>query len=312
MHRKKVPALKKLKFVSASQLQNTSVRKHFKVTAASHHLVLGRRTQIMGIVNVTPDSFSQDGCLGKSRAAHITALSLARKHIREGADILDIGGESTRPGAQRISVKEEIGRVIPTIAALSKKFKIPISIDTYKPMVAKAALDAGASIVNNIMGTKPELSLLKMVRDYNAAIVLMHIKGTPKTMQKAIHYSNLTGEIIGSLRKSIEKCLEIGIKSDRIIVDPGIGFGKTVGNNLEILNRLGDFKVLKCPLLIGTSRKSFIGNILDKDVHHRLMGTAATVCAGIIRGAHIVRVHDCKAIKDVVTMTDAIINEHQN
>ncbi len=263
----------------------------------------------MGIVNVTPDSFSQDGCLRKPRKSHTAALSLAQKHIREGADIIDIGGESTRPGAARVSAKEEISRTIPIIEALAKKIRIPISIDTYKPMVAKAALDAGASIINNIMGSKPDPGLLKMVKNYNATIVLMHIQGSPQTMQRRVFYRDLIGEIIGSLQKSIEKCLEIGLKSDRIIIDPGIGFGKTVDHNLEILNRLGDFKTLRHPLLVGTSRKSFIGKVLDKDIGHRLIGTAATVCASILRGAHIVRVHDVKAIKDTVTMVDAITNE---
>jgi dihydropteroate synthase len=148
-----------------------------------------------------------------------------------------------------------------------------------------------------------------MVKSYNAAIVLMHIQGTPATMQKNIRYKHLIPEIIASLRKSIEKCLEIGIKSDKIIIDPGIGFGKTVEHNLKILNRLGDFRTLKRPLLIGTSRKSFIGKVLNKEVHQRLTGTAATVCVSIVGGAHIVRVHDVKAIKETVTMTDAIINQ---
>lgn len=160
------------------------------------------------------------------------------------------------------------------------------------------------------MGTNPDLSLLRMIKNYNAAIVLMHIRKTPRTMQKNIYYRDVTAEIISSLQKSIEKCLEIGIKSDRIIVDPGIGFGKTVEHNLEILNRLGDFKRLRRPLLVGTSRKSFIGKVLNRNVRHRLIGTAASVCASILKGAHIVRVHDVKAIKETVIMTDAIINEH--
>jgi len=265
----------------------------------------------MGIINVTPDSFSRDGCLKKSQGTR-HALLLARKHIKDGADIIDIGGESTRPGAHYIPVDEEIKRVIPVIEALAKKTDIPISVDTYKQPVSKAALDAGATIINNIMGTKPKTSLLKMVKNYNAAIVLMHIQGIPKTMQKSIRYKNLIGEIIGSLQKSIEKCLEIGIKSDKIILDPGIGFGKTVEHNLEILNRLGDFKILEKPLLIGTSRKSFIGKILNREVGNRLIGTAATVCTSIVNGAHIIRVHDVKSIKETVTMTDAIINQNYN
>ena len=309
--RKKTLIFRKLKTVGRLS-SNIPKRKHFTVIASSYRLSLGQHTRVMGIVNTTPDSFSQDGCMRKSDGTRSTALALARKHIREGADIIDIGGESTRPGAKRVSVKEEINRVLPAITSLVKKIKIPISIDTYKPPVAKAALDAGASIVNNIMGTKPDLDLLKMIKKYNAAIILMHIRGTPRMMQKNIHYRDLTAEIVSSLKKSIEKCLEIGIKSDRIIIDPGIGFGKTVEHNLEILNRLGDFKRLRRPLLVGTSRKSFIGKVLNKDVRHRLIGTAASVCASILKGAHIVRVHDVKAIKEVVTMTDAIINEHYN
>jgi len=290
---------------------NIPSRKQYTIIARSHNLSLGGRTQIMGIVNATPDSFSQDGCLNKSPGFRASLL-LAQKHIRGGADMIDIGGESTRPGALRITAKEEIGRVIPTIQTLAKKTAVPISIDTYKPLVAKAALDAGASIVNNIMGTNLDECLLKMIKKYDAAVVLMHICGTPQTMQRSIHYNDLIGEIILSLRKSIEKCLEIGIKSDKIICDPGIGFGKTVEHNLEILNRLGDFQTLKRPLLIGPSRKSFIGKVLGREVGNRLMGTAATVTTGIVHGAHIIRVHDVKAMKETVAMTDAIMNEHYN
>jgi len=264
----------------------------------------------MGIVNVTPDSFSNDGCWRSDNKR--SAYLLARKHIRDGADVIDIGGESTRPGADKVPVKEEMDRVIPLVELLIKKTKIPISVDTYKPMVAKAALDAGANIINNIMGTNPEISLLKMVKRYDAVIVLMHIKGTPKHMQKNIQYRNLIEEITNTLQKSIEKCLEIGIKSDKIIVDPGIGFGKTVEHNLEILNRLGDLRVLNQPLLIGSSRKSFIGKVLKKEVGQRLVGTMATVSAAILNGVHIVRVHDVKAIQDTVFMSDAIVNEHYN
>ena len=264
----------------------------------------------MGIVNITPDSFSQDGCITRHKDFTKQAVLLAQKLIRQGTDILDLGGESTRPGARKLSVNEEIKRIIPSITALAKKTKVPISVDTYKSAVAKHALDAGASIINNIKGTHAEKSLLKMVKRYNAGIVLMHISGNPRTMQESISYKNVVTEIIDSLRNSIEICLEIGIKSDKIIVDPGIGFGKTFENNLEILNRLDEFKKLKFPILIGTSRKSFIGSVLDKGVRGRIMGTAVTVCAGILNGAHIVRVHDVKEMKDVVKMTDAILNQH--
>ncbi len=286
-------------------------RKHFTIIARSHRLSFDGVTRIMGVVNVTPDSFSRDGCLSRTGGPKY-ALSLALKHIRDGADIIDIGGESSRPGALRITAKEEISRVIPTIKALVKKTTVPISIDTYKPLVAKAALDVGASIVNNIMGTNPNNNLLKMIKKYDAAVVLMHMSGTPQTMQKNIHYHDLIGEIINALGKSIEKCLEIGIKSDKIILDPGIGFGKTVEHNLEILNRLDDFGVLERPLLIGTSRKSFIGKVLDREVGNRLMGTAATVTTSIVHGAHIVRVHDVKRMKETASMTDAILNAPNN
>jgi len=286
-------------------------RKHFTITARSHRLSLDGVTRIMGVVNITPDSFSRDGCLSRSGGSR-RALLLAQKHIRDGADIIDMGGESSRPGALRITAKEEIHRVIPTIQALVKKITVPISIDTYKPLVAKAALDAGASIVNNIMGTNPNDNLLKMIKKYDAAVVLMHMCGTPRTMQRNIHYRELIDEIISALGKSIEKCLEIGIKSDKIILDPGIGFGKTVEHNLEIINRLGDFGALKRPLLIGTSRKSFIGKVLDREVGNRLMGTAATVTTSIVHGAHIVRVHDVKRMKETVSMTDAILNAPNN
>ncbi|OGX25989.1 MAG: dihydropteroate synthase, partial [Omnitrophica WOR_2 bacterium GWF2_38_59] len=198
---------------------------------------------------------------------------------------------------------------IPAIKLLAKDVSVPISVDSYKPRVVKMALDAGATIVNDIMGTNPDKSLLKMVKDCNAAIVLMHIKGIPENMQRNVSYSNLIENIYKILQKSIEKCFEIGIKSDRIIIDPGIGFGKTLENNLEIVNRLNAFRSLNKPLLIGTSRKSFIGKVLDKEVDDRLIGTVSTVCTSIIRGAHIVRVHNVAAIKDAVIMTDAIVNE---
>jgi len=263
----------------------------------------------MGIINITPDSFSHDGCLSRSPNKTIaTTTRLAKRLVREGADILDLGGESTRPGAAKISIKEEVDRVIPSLKKLTAEINIPISIDTYKPIVARHALDAGACIVNNIMGSKFDRHLLEMIRDYNATIVLMHMKGMPQTMQKKIYYKQLIPEIIKTLQKSIENCLEIGIKSDKIIIDPGIGFGKTVENNLEIINRLDEFTALKRPLLIGTSRKSFIGKILKKVTSDRLIGTATSVCASIIRGAHIVRVHNVKAIKETVDLTDAILN----
>ena len=285
----------------------------FDLNARDTHLTLGHVTRIMGIVNCTHDSFSGDGkldCHKGGKANTVACLHFARKLIRDGADILDIGGESTRPGALSVPLKEEIRRVIPVIDALARKIKIPISVDTSKLEVARCALDAGASIVNNIRGTQISMGFLKMVRDYKAAIVIMHMRGTPATMQAHAKYKNVVSEVIEELQISVEKCLAIGIKKDRIIVDPGIGFAKTADQNLMLIDHLNRLDVLHCPILLGTSRKSFIGQILQNDAGQRLMGTAATVIAGVMRGAHIVRVHDVKAIKETLKITDAILNAH--
>jgi len=286
------------------------MRKSFILNARDVTIPLGHQTQIMGIVNVTPDSFSQDGCMRRAADWQAFACRYALRQLRDGADILDIGGESTRPGSARVSSDEEQRRIIPVIKRLMlSKHKPVISVDTNKADVAKASLDAGARIINDIKGTKSNRSLLKMVARYDAAIVLMHMgKGSPRTMQRQIHYQNILDDILNSLRDSIEKCLEIGIKSDRIVIDPGIGFGKTAEHNLLIMNRLEAFQKLHYPILLGTSRKSFIGHVLDKPVDQRDMGTAATVSVGIINGAHILRVHDVKKMTDVARMTDAIIN----
>jgi len=292
-------------------LPNThDLRQSFTLYARHFTLTLGTQTKIMGIVNVTPDSFSRDGCLVRSQsrttdAAFRRALAL----VRQGADFIDIGGESTRPGAGRVTAEEEARRIIPVIQKLTRVDRVPVSVDTYKPEVAQRALDAGASVVNNIRGAQAERALLRMIKRYEAAVVLMHMRGTPRTMQRHTDYRDIIQEITASLRKSVEICLEIGIKSDKIIVDPGIGFGKTAEQNLTLLKGLPEFRDLSLPILIGTSRKSFIGKALNRDVQQRAWGTAATVTASIIHGAHIVRVHDVKAMRDVAVMTDAIMNQ---
>lgn len=303
------PALQRHNLVRSSVPISKQSRKIFKLTAGPYTLELGKRTRVMGIVNLTPDSFSGDGCLTRSRGGVRSAVALAETMVREGADLLDLGGESTRPGSRRVCVSEEIRRVIPVVKALAQRIKIPISVDTYKTIVAQRALDAGAVIINDIMGTKKNKSLLKMVRDYDAAIVLMHIRGIPSTMQRDVVYRNLFVEIAESLQKSIENCLEIGIKSDRIIIDPGLGFGKGVEHNLQIINRLKYLSRLNQPILIGASRKSFIGKVLNQDGSGRLWGSLACVCAGILNGAHILRVHDVHQTKQIAVMTDAIIHE---
>ena len=279
-------------------------RINYDLCARDTVISLGHVTRIMGIVNCTPDSFSGDGKLENP-------LRYARKLIREGADILDIGGESTRPGALSVPLQDEIKRVIPVISILARKSKIPISVDTSKLEVARSALDAGASIINKCPeGLKMNKGFLKMVRDYKASIVIMHMRGTPVTMRSKAKYKDVVHEVIEELQISIEKCLEIGIKKDRIIVDPGIGFAKTADQNLMLIKHLNRLNILHCPILLGTSRKSFIGQILKNDAQERLMGTAATVTAGVMQGAHIVRVHDVKAIKETLKVTDAILNAH--
>jgi dihydropteroate synthase len=285
------------------KLTKLPIRSHpaYFLSAGRHSIDLGLRTKIMGILNCTPDSFSGDGRLHLAQA-----LRHAKTMIKDGADILDIGGESTRPGARPVSMTEEKKRTIPVIRLLAKTTAIPISIDTYKTEVAQSALDEGATIVNNIMGVKANLTFLKMVRNYNAAIVLMHIRGTPQTMQKYLQYKDLIKEIVDSLHKAIENCLDIGIKLDKIIIDPGIGFAKTVEQNLEIIRHLHCFHVLKRPILIGPSRKSFIGKILNRPVQERLTGTLAAVSACVLQGAQVVRVHDVKEVKEMTTILDML------
>ena len=275
--------------------------------ARDTRLLLGERTMIMGIMNLTPDSFSRDGRLAVSRDP-LTHVRFAQKLVRDGADILDIGAESTRPGARPIFLREELQRILPTMRLLVKKIKVPISVDTYKPQVAIAALDEGAYIINNIMGVKPDVRILKAVRDCGAAIVLMHMRGTPATMQKDPVYRDVVGDILNELRHAVEKCLEIGIKKNRIIIDPGFGFGKTVQHNLEILRRLDDFTILRYPVLAGMSRKSFIGRVLGQDVpDERVIGSVAAACAAVQNGVHIVRVHDVAATRQAMMMADAIL-----
>ncbi len=284
-------------------------RRTHDLHARNFHLKLGADTKIMGIINLTPDSFSRDGQLARRKSLP-AQLQYALDFIAQGADILDVGGESTRPGAKPVSAKEESRRIIPLIKALAVQSRVPISVDTYKMDVAQAALDAGASIINNIMAIKATKPFLKMVRDYDAALVLMHMRGTPQTMQRKTKYKDVVVDVIAELNIVLEKCLEIGIKRDKIIIDPGIGFAKTPEQNLLLLNRLHEFQALRCPVLLGTSRKSFIGHVLNKDVRNRLMGSAATVSVGICNGAHMVRVHDVNAMKEVARVTDAIVNAY--
>ncbi|MFB3919993.1 MAG: dihydropteroate synthase [Candidatus Velamenicoccus archaeovorus] len=267
------------------------------------HLRLGRRTLVMGILNATTDSFSGDGMLGASPQR---ALSLARSMAEEGADIIDIGGESSRPGSRPVSAKEELKRVLPFVKLFAKSLRVALSIDTTKSEVAHAALDCGVGIVNDISALRGDKKMARLVARYGAAVVLMHMKGTPRTMQESPHYDDLMGEITGFLDDSIKKALDSGIRQDKIIIDPGIGFGKTLSHNIEIIERLSELRMFGRPILVGVSRKWFIGRILNAGVSGRLWGTAAAVCAAISGGADIVRVHDVRQIKQVVRVADAI------
>lgn len=259
-----------------------------------------KRTHIMGIVNVTPDSFSDGGKYFSTDAAVSHALRL----IDEGADIIDIGGESTRPGSDPVPVEEEIRRTVPVIEELRKRTSIPLSIDTYKSDVARAALNAGATIVNDISGLTFDPNSADVIAAQKATVILMHIQGTPKTMQLNPTYGNVTNEVFDFLERQSNYARSKGIQ--QIIIDPGIGFGKTFEHNIQLIRELSHFKKLKYPILVGPSRKSFIGTILNLPPDERVEGTAAAVAVCIMNGAHIVRVHDVKVMKRVAQVVDAL------
>ncbi len=263
---------------------------------------LERPTLVMGILNVTPDSFSDGGKFYSTNDAFNHAL----KMIQDGADIIDIGGESTRPGADSLDDDEEMSRIIPVIQALRKESDILLSIDTYKSSVAEKAIEAGANIINDISGLCFDPKMVSLVADKNVPVVIMHIKGTPKTMQENPVYGDLIGELKAFFLKQIQLAKKNGVKQSQMILDPGIGFGKKYDDNFTILNQLNEICNLGYPVMIGPSRKSFIGQTLDLPPGDRVEGTAAAVSAGILNGARIVRVHDVKAMKRVVTITEKI------
>ena len=265
-------------------------------------LTLGVHTHVMGILNVTPDSFSDGGCYLDVEQA----VTHAELMVAEGATLIDIGGESSRPGASPVSTNEELTRILPVIRVIADTVDVLLSVDTYKAEVARRALEAGAHLINDITALRGDPTMAAVVSEMEAGLILMHMKGTPRTMQHAPEYNDIVSEICDSLQKSIETAESEGITPDRIIIDPGIGFGKTTKHNLEILKRLSEFRRLHKPLLIGTSRKSFIGNILNLPVTERVEGTTATVCWAIAHGADIVRVHDVKANVRAAQITDAL------
>jgi dihydropteroate synthase len=255
----------------------------------------GERTYVMGIVNVSPDSFSGDG-LDNADAA----VAQAQRFVTEGVDILDVGGESTRPGSSPTSVDEELRRVMPVLERLSGKVKVPLSVDTYKVDVARRALDAGAEMINDIWGLKQEPRLAALAAEKGVPIILM-------SNQRDKPRRNIISAVLSDLKKSIDMALDAGVPWENIIIDPGIGFGKTLEQNLELLRRLDELKVLGRPILLGTSRKSMIGLVLDLPPEQRLEGTAASSTIGIAKGADIIRVHDVKEMIRIARMSDAII-----
>ena len=275
----------------------------------------GKKTYVMGIVNITPDSFSGDGVLVRGDAVQ-TAVSQAQQFVADGADIIDIGGESTRPGSSPVTEAEELARVIPVIEAVKTAVSLPISVDTYRAAVAEAALAAGASWVNDVWGLRMDSRMAQVVAQANCPVILMHNRSKPKDVAQeerlggryvGVKYDDLIADIKHELNESVELARRAGVKEENIILDPGVGFGKTVAQNLQIVNQLDQFKTMGFPILLGTSRKSFIGYTLDLPPEERLEGTAATVAVGIARGADMVRVHDVKEIVRLAKMTDAII-----
>lgn len=278
------------------------MRKGYVVSARHRLLCLGERTWIMGIINVSTDSFYP----GSRATGGAAAAEMAGRMLQEGVDILDVGGESTRPGANPICEREEIGRVVPVVEAIRKVSDIPLSVDTYKSAVAQAALEAGADIVNDISGFHADAEMAATVARFGAAAVVMHLRGTPETMQMLPPSADIFADAEAYLLDSLGKASTAGLAHDKIIVDPGIGFGKTLKDNLRILRNLELFRKLDRPILVGPSRKSFIGKISGEDVDQRLWGTAATLTCAVLAGAHIVRVHDVAPMKSVAKMADAL------
>jgi dihydropteroate synthase len=277
----------------------------FSLNWNKHRLDLGARTHLMGVLNVTPDSFSDGGSYFSEDQAVAHGIAMAQ----DGADIIDIGGESTRPYSSRLPAGEEMARVIPVIRRLSREISIPISIDTYKSEVALEALNAGASIINDISALRMDPHMGRVAAEADVPVIIMHMKGTPESMQRHPEYDDLIQEVLDFLNDGLQRCLSAGIKKDLVILDPGIGFGKTFDHNLKIIHELEKFKPLQQPLLLGPSNKAFIGHILGKEAHERDTGTLAAVAACVMNGAHIIRAHNVKLAAETVKVIDAILRE---
>ena len=294
----------KLLAESLDTLLDNLLAEHWTLKTSRRKMILGDRTRIMGILNVTPDSFSDGGRFDSPEKAIECGFQL----VEDGADILDIGGESTRPGAQPVSLEEELRRTIPVIQGLSGKINIPISIDTTKAVIAREAVAAGAEIINDISAMRFDEPMPAVIASSGAAVVFMHMRGVPQTMQKGdLHYALLQGEMIDFFRERLNTALLAGILPEQVIIDPGIGFGKTRSDNLKLLKYLPEFNVMGRPILTGPSRKSFLVQEECGGTVDRLEETAAAVTAAIMNGSQVVRVHDVKAMKRVVAVADAIV-----
>lgn len=274
----------------------------FSLCWNGHRLDLGGRTQVMGVLNVTPDSFADGGRYMKEETAIAHGLAMAA----EGADILDVGGESTRPFAEQVPAEEEAARVVPVIEALAREVDIPISIDTTKAEVARAAFQAGASILNDVSALRFDPVLPELAAEAGVPVVLMHMKGEPRNMQKDPTYEALIPEVSAFLEDAVQRAVEAGIARERILIDPGIGFGKTFDHNVQLLRDLSELSKLGLPVVLGCSRKAFLGGILGKEPDGRDVGTMAAVATGILNGAHVVRVHNVEMAVDTVRVIDAI------
>jgi dihydropteroate synthase len=288
-------------------------RKIFRAKVKSGTLVLGERTLVMGVLNITPDSFSDGGKFFSLKRAVAAALDMERN----GADILDIGAESTRPGSTGISTEEELRRLLPVLHALRGRLKIPISADTQKSEVAEAAVAAGAEIINDISGLRNDPAMAEVAAKWHAPLVLMHMRGTPLTMQNKPFAKSVVQDVTNGLRRSVTMARRAGVAKSQIILDPGIGFGKSHQQNYELLAKLSAIAKLGYPLLVGTSRKGFLGRTLARHekpaaAEERIWGTAATVAASILNGAHIVRVHDVEEMVQVAKVVDAVVRARRS
>lgn len=279
-----------------------ATRKRYRIRLRGEDVVLGQRTWVMGVLNVTPDSFSDGGRFASPEAAVAAGMAL----FEAGADVVDVGGESTRPGAQPVAAEQELRRVLPVLLGLRRRGAGPLSVDTSKAAVAQAALDAGADLVNDVSGFRFDAAMAPLVAARGVPAVVMHLRGDFASMHREPRYADVVGEVAAELRDALARASLSGVAREQLIVDPGIGFSKDPGHSLALMRRLEELRALDRPVLVGPSRKRFIGAVLGRESGERLFGTAAAVAAAVIKGVHVVRVHDVAQMRDVVRMADAI------